>query len=119
MVIEITPPSQIPVRKNSKSIFLAGTIDNGDSEDWQKSTLNYFTEQEGLAEFFKDFKTNKSGKKSAKGLLQVSLDNNGNFTLKDRCSIEEEQGGLLQPIFKNSVILKETTLVEIRNKLNQ
>lgn len=44
MIIEITPPNQIPVRENYKSVFLAGTIDNGDSEDWQKSTIKYISD---------------------------------------------------------------------------
>lgn len=31
----IRPPKQIPMISNRKSVFLAGTIDNGNSEDWQ------------------------------------------------------------------------------------
>lgn len=35
------PPQQIQINKSKKSIFLAGTIDNGNSEDWQKLVENY------------------------------------------------------------------------------
>lgn len=41
MTIEITPPNLIPFKGNDSRIFLAGTIDNGDSEDWQKTVREY------------------------------------------------------------------------------
>lgn len=41
MTLEITPPNQIPLIGNEVKIFLAGTIDNGDSEDWQAIARKY------------------------------------------------------------------------------
>jgi len=53
-------------------------------------------------------------KKSAKGLLHVTPD----FQLIDQCTPEQEATGLLEPIFHNSEVLSNTTLEEIRQKLN-
>ena len=53
-------------------------------------------------------------KKSAKGLLHVNSD----FNLIDQCTPEQEATGLLHPIFHNSEVLSNTTLEEIRQKLN-
>ncbi len=40
------PPNQIIVRPTRKSIFLAGTIDNGFSKDWQLEVTNQLSEYE-------------------------------------------------------------------------
>ena len=40
MTIEITPPNQILSKEYDVKVFLAGTIDNGDSEDWQRIVSN-------------------------------------------------------------------------------
>jgi len=45
MIKEITPPNQILSQKQDVKIFLAGTIDNGDSEDWQRIALNYLSRE--------------------------------------------------------------------------
>lgn len=37
----IRPDSVIQTIANSKTVFLAGTIDNGNSEDWQQATFDY------------------------------------------------------------------------------
>lgn len=42
---EFKPPQQIKTR-NKKSIFLAGTIDMGNSEDWQFKVKEYFLEKD-------------------------------------------------------------------------
>jgi Nucleoside 2-deoxyribosyltransferase like len=34
------PPNRIIINKNKKSIFLAGTIEMGKSEDWQSKTID-------------------------------------------------------------------------------
>jgi nicotinamide phosphoribosyltransferase len=70
-----------------------------------------------LIEIFKDPKTDTSGKKSAKGLLMVYKDENGNIKLKDQCSWDEEKQGLLQTVFKDGKLFNETTLEEIRERL--
>lgn len=44
-----TPPNQIEERKVQLSIFLAGTIDMGNSEDWQTEFTKYFSEYTKLS----------------------------------------------------------------------
>lgn len=68
---------------------------------------------------FKDPKTD-SKKKSAKGLLCVHREENGEFVLQDDVSIETESSEMnwLQPIFKDGEFVKRTTLQEIRDRLN-
>lgn len=67
-------------------------------------------------EIFKDPITDDGMKKSAKGLLRV--DNiNGELVLKDQCTHEEEQGGLLRTVFKDGTRFNPTTLAEIRERL--
>ena len=74
-------------------------------------------------EIFKDPITDDGTKRSAKGLLSVhqQLDHNGeklNIFMKDQCTWEQEQGGLLKTVFKDGKLVKETTLEEIRQRLN-
>ena len=66
---------------------------------------------------YKDPKTDDGTKKSAKGLLAVVSDEQGNFTLKDECSKGTESLGCLQPVFKDGKLLQETSLAEIRSRL--
>ena len=89
-------------------------------------------------EIFKDPITDDGTKKSKKGLLQVNLfeKHNGNcdmmgcdmngcmgickeLSVKDQCTWDEEKTGLLTTVFKDGKLVKETTLDEIRNKLNK
>jgi nicotinamide phosphoribosyltransferase len=67
-----------------------------------------------LIEIFKDPITDTSGKKSAKGLLQVYRDEYGNIKLKDQCTWEEEKQGLLETVFKDGKFTRFQTLNEIR-----
>jgi nicotinamide phosphoribosyltransferase len=69
-------------------------------------------------EIFKDPKTDDGTKKSAKGLLCVMRNEDGNIVLKDQCTWEEEQGGLLETVFLDGKLTKFTTLSEIRNRVN-
>lgn len=66
-------------------------------------------------EIFKDPKTD-SKKKSAKGLLRVDKVD-GKLVLTDQVSPEDE-GGLLETVFKDGVLIKETSLNEIRDRVN-
>jgi len=68
---------------------------------------------------FKDPKTDSGTKKSNKGLLKVVLDENGRTKVIDDVSIKEEQEGLLEVVFENSVLKREYTLSEIRERLLQ
>lgn len=65
---------------------------------------------------FKDPKTD-SKKKSAKGLLTVLRDEDGELILKDERSVEEETQGELKTRFKDGEFFNHTTLDEIRERL--
>lgn len=69
-------------------------------------------------EIFKDPKTDRGFKKSAKGLLMVYRDENGDLKLKDQCTREEEQRSLLTTTFKDGVLYKDPTLSEIRGRID-
>ncbi len=68
-------------------------------------------------EIFKDPITDDGTKKSKKGLLRV---HNGPVGLEciDQCSWTDEMGGELQTVYLNGELVKETTLDEIREILN-
>lgn len=66
---------------------------------------------------FKDPITDKGNKKSACGLLYVGQKDGKIFT-EDQVSEEREAEGLLETVFLNGKLIKETTLSEIRNRLN-
>lgn len=44
MLREFKAPNQIDFSNKSKSIFLAGTIDNGNSENWQEYCVKFYKE---------------------------------------------------------------------------
>jgi len=69
-------------------------------------------------EIFKDPKTDSGMKKSARGLLQVFEDENNELHLKDQCTWEEEQQGLLQTVFLDGQLIAPISLSEIRNRVN-
>ncbi len=62
---------------------------------------------------FKDPKTDNGLKKSAKGLLKLDSD----FTLHEEVSEQEEETGLLTTVFKNGELVKETSFLEIIEKI--
>lgn len=73
-------------------------------------------------EIFKDPITDDGTKKSAKGLLRVFENITHNmehisYELKDQQTWEEENKGSLQTIFEDGKFYNETTLTEIRSKL--
>lgn len=70
---------------------------------------------EGRA-IFKDPKTDNGGKRSARGLLRVDQEN-GVLVLKDNCTWEEAQGGMMQPVFCDGKLLKDWQLSEIRTRV--
>lgn len=55
-------------------------------------------------------------KKSAKGLLKVDY-NGVDFVLEDQVSLIEEENGALEVVFEDGVLIKETSLSEIRERL--
>ena len=66
---------------------------------------------------FKDPKTD-SKKKSAKGLLRIEKEN-GKFVLYDQQTPEQEQQGLLETVFLDGKLVKETSLQEIRKRVKE
>lgn len=67
-------------------------------------------------EVFKDPKTD-SGKKSAKGLLNVTKDTDGKFVLNHSVTKEQEQTGELRTVFLNGDIKNIESYETIRNRL--
>lgn len=67
---------------------------------------------------FKDPKTDPS-KKSARGLLAVHKDENGDYVLRSDVTPEEECGGELKTVFEDGALLVETTLKEVRERIDQ
>lgn len=65
---------------------------------------------------FKDPITDDGTKKSAKGLMQVVLEN-GAYQLKDQVSWEEEKNGALREIFRDGQLLVEESLSAIRTRM--
>ncbi|WP_232732182.1 nicotinate phosphoribosyltransferase [Pseudoalteromonas spongiae] len=65
---------------------------------------------------FKDPKTD-SKKKSAKGLLKIDRVD-GELTLFDDVTEQEESEGLLEVVFENGKLIKETTLAQVRDLIN-
>lgn len=70
-------------------------------------------------DIFKDPITDDGTKKSAKGLLQIFKDANGEYQLKDQCTWEEERGGELKEVFRDGKLLIDQTLGEIRERLRK
>ncbi len=63
--------------------------------------------------------TGISVKKSAKGLLVVYKDENGDFYMEDQVTVEEEQDGELIPIFEDGELLVDAKLSDIRALVDQ
>lgn len=64
---------------------------------------------------YKDPITDNGTKKSLKGLIRVNED----FTIKEECTWEEENGGLLQVIYEDGKFYNHQTLEEIRTRINK
>jgi nicotinamide phosphoribosyltransferase len=73
-------------------------------------------ERKGI-EIFKDPKTDDGLKKSAKGLIAVYEDADGNFFMKDQATWEEVKNCAFVQVFANGVLTKDWTLQEIRAKV--
>jgi len=68
-------------------------------------------------EIFKDPITDDGIKKSAKGLLAVFKDEEGEFYLKDQCIWNEEKTGELKTVFLNSELIIDQTFSEIKARI--
>ncbi len=81
-----------------------------------KSTFGA-TLSRGNLEIFKDPITDSGLKRSAKGLLRVEYDDSGELICEEECDWEEEQGGVLRPIFRDGKACNVQTLAEIRVRI--
>ncbi len=75
------------------------------------------TKSRGAVEISKDPVTDSGLKKSAKGLLRVERDGFGKLICEEEVSWEEEQGGVLRPIFLDGSPCNVQTLAEIRARI--
>ena len=66
---------------------------------------------------FKDPKTDSGTKKSAKGLLRVDKDENGEYILSDEQDHNQEAGGQLRTIFLNGQLMIDESFDNIRKRL--
>lgn len=76
-----------------------------------------YAEVDGEAiDIYKDPATDDGTKKSAKGLLRVEKEGD-DFVLYEQQDIEEFDKGALIPVFRNSKLLVETSVAEIKERL--
>lgn len=69
-------------------------------------------------EIFKDPITDDGTKKSLKGLLSVYRDDDGELKVKDQCTKQEEEMGLLRTVFEDGELQHETDLGTIREMID-
>ena len=69
-------------------------------------------------EIFKDPITDSGLKKSAKGLLRVHRDDDGNFWMEDQMTKAQETSGALRTVFIDGTPLNEQTFEEVRKVLH-
>ena len=62
--------------------------------------------------------TDNGVKKSAKGLISVSIDADGNYVLKDCATMEEYDSSVHQLVFKDSVAYNEVDWPTVCNRRN-
>lgn len=58
-------------------------------------------------------------KKSLKGLIKVYENENKEIVVKEECTPEEENQGLLQVIYEDGKFHNQTKLEEVRERLKQ
>lgn len=69
-------------------------------------------------DIYKDPITDDGTKKSLKGRCAVHIEN-GEYVVKIQCSEEEEKGGVLQTIYEDGKFYNQTTLTQIRERINK
>lgn len=83
-----------------------------DNDLFDEATDQYETKEYNI---YKDPVTDDGQKRSLKGLLQVTE----NLQVKQECTWEEESQGLLQTIYEDGQFFNQTTLSEIRERVNK
>lgn len=66
---------------------------------------------------FKEPKTDSGTKKSAKGLLALDLDENGDYVLIQEATVEQMNNSKLNTVFHNGNLIEEYSLETIRNNI--
>jgi nicotinamide phosphoribosyltransferase len=69
-------------------------------------------------DIYKDPITDDGTKKSLKGRCAVHIEN-GEYVVKIQCSEEEEKGGVLQTIYEDGHFHNQTTLTQIRERIDK
>lgn len=126
--ITLTRAKEILERLEQKGFSSSNVVFGVGSFTYQYATRDTFAhamkatyiEVEGVDEgidLFKDPKTGDGGKKSAKGLLRVD-EVDGELVLSDSQTWEQEAGGKLITRFKDGKMYNETSLLEIRGRIN-
>lgn len=68
-------------------------------------------------EIFKNPKTDDGTKRSAKGLIRLDYDIDGEVVMTDHVSPEEEKKGKLKTVFKDCTLLIDLSLNDVRNQI--
>lgn len=68
-------------------------------------------------EIFKDPKTDSGAKKSARGLLKVIVDEDGDYELRDQQKTLDPEGCCLREVFKDGKLLIDESIGEIRARV--
>jgi len=72
-----------------------------------------------LREIFKDPVTDDGTKRSARGLLAVFRDEDGELHLEERTTWERVRNCAFEPVFRDGELLRDETLTEIRRRLKE
>ena len=67
-------------------------------------------------EIYKDPATDDGTKKSARGLLRVEKEGD-DYVLYQQQTVDQFEGGALQPVYRDGKLLVTTTLAEVRERL--
>lgn len=70
-------------------------------------------------DIFKQPKTDSGTKNSLRGLIYVGIDSRGRYYAEDGVSREREQQGELKTVFEDGRLLKDWTLTEVRQNLDE
>ena len=85
-----------------------------------KATYAEYQNEDGSTSsqnLFKDPITDDGLKKSAKGLLQVIKNDEGEYELRDEVNWDEEMGGELRTIFCDGELMVDDTWIDIRERI--
>lgn len=104
---------------SSSTLFGSGglLLNNWSRDSLKMAIKATYCEVDGKSRPIEKRPVTDSGKTSKKGLLRLEKDEFGWYT-KENCTSEGE-GGLMEVVFENGKLLKEYTLTEIRDRINE